>query len=101
MTKLASNIPVMLVTHRRFTVLLLELTNFWHTTRNLGPYRDVMLNSERRETGHGRRWLLYSYQCHALGTKNCFVASLYPSFIKYRKIPKISPTKPVTEKALR
>ena len=56
MTKLASNIPVMFVTHRRFAVfLLLELTNFWHTTRNLVPYGDVMLNSERRETGHGRR----------------------------------------------
>lgn len=56
MTKLARNIPVMFVTHRRFAVfLLLELTNFWRTTRNLVPYGDVMLNSERRETGHGRR----------------------------------------------
>ena len=94
--------PVTFVTHKRFAVFLLhELTNFWRTTRNLGPYGDAVLNSERRETGHGRRWLLYSYQCHALGTRDCFVASLYPSFIKYRKIPKISASKPVTEKTLR
>ena len=26
-----------------------------------------------------------SYQCHALGARNCFVASLYSSFIKYHR----------------